>query len=86
VHHSTGGDRLDRACGRGCRRLSKLGDRDLTRLRGHAIGFVFQSHHLIGAFTALENVMLPMLGAEEFPNATMETRAAALLESVGLTA
>jgi lipoprotein-releasing system ATP-binding protein len=63
-----------------------LDDRALTRLRGHNIGFVFQYHHLITAFTALENVMLPMLGAEEFPNKAMQTRAEALLESVGLTA
>jgi len=62
-----------------------LDDRALTRLRGHAIGFVFQYHHLITAFTALENVMMPMLGASGFPNAAMRERAAALIESVGLT-
>ena len=45
-----------------------LDDRALTRLRGHSIGFVFQFHHLITAFTALENVVMPMLGAEEFAN------------------
>ena len=32
-----------------------LDDHALTRLRGHAIGFVFQHHHLLNAFTALEN-------------------------------
>ena len=62
-----------------------LDDAALTRLRGHTIGFVFQYHHLIGAFTALENVMMPMLGAEGFPNAAMRARAEALIESVGLT-
>ena len=62
-----------------------LGDQALTRLRGHHIGFVFQYHHLISAFTALENVMLPMLGAAGFPNRAMQERAEALLESVGLT-
>ena len=36
---------------------SALDDVDLTRLRGHSIGFVFQYHYLISAFTALENVM-----------------------------
>ena len=61
-----------------------LGDQALTRLRGHHIGFVFQYHHLISAFTALENVMLPMLGAAGFPNRAMQERAEALLESVGL--
>ena len=62
-----------------------LEDKELTRLRGHTIGFVFQYHHLITAFTALENVMIPMLGAAGFPNAKMRERATALIESVGLT-
>jgi lipoprotein-releasing system ATP-binding protein len=62
-----------------------LADQALTRLRGHHIGFVFQYHHLISAFTALENVMMPMLGASGFPNPAMRERAEALLESVGLT-
>ncbi len=61
-----------------------LDDAALTRLRGHTIGFVFQYHHLIGAFTALENVMMPMLGAQGFPSPAMEERARALLNSVGL--
>jgi lipoprotein-releasing system ATP-binding protein len=47
---------------------------------------VFQYHHLLGAFSALENVMMPMLGAAEFPNAQMRERAAMLIDSVGLTA
>ena len=62
-----------------------LADQALTRLRGHHIGFVFQYHHLISAFTALENVMMPLLGAAGFPNHAMRERAEALLESVGLT-
>ena len=62
-----------------------LADQALTRLRGHHTGFVFQYHHLISAFTALENVMMPMLGAAGFPNQAMRERAEALLESVGLT-
>ena len=62
-----------------------LGEADLTRLRGHSMGFVFQYHHLLTAFTALENVMMPMLGAAGFPNTTMRQRAEQLLESVGLT-
>jgi lipoprotein-releasing system ATP-binding protein len=64
---------------------TRLADQDLTRLRGHHIGFVFQYHHLISAFTALENVMMPMLGAAGFPNPEMRERAEVLLESVGLT-
>ncbi len=62
-----------------------LDDTALTRLRGHSIGFVFQYHHLISAFTALENVMMPLLGDAGFPNAAMAERAAALIDSVGLT-
>jgi len=63
-----------------------LDDRALTRLRGHNIGFVFQYHHLLTAFTALENVMMPMLGAAGFPDAAMRARAAELLANVELTA
>ena len=62
-----------------------LDDRALTRLRGHSIGFVFQYHHLITAFSALENVMMPMLGAAGFANAAMRQRAAELIDSVGLS-
>ena len=65
---------------------TELDDRALTRLRGHSIGFVFQYHYLITAFTALENVMIPMLGAAGFPNQAMHTRAAELIDSVGLSA
>jgi lipoprotein-releasing system ATP-binding protein len=61
-----------------------LDDAGLTRLRARRIGFVFQYHHLIGAFTALENVLLPMLAAAEFPSRAMTGRAAALLDVVGL--
>jgi len=64
---------------------SKLDDKALTRLRGHGIGFVFQYHHLISAFTALENVMMPLLVQNEFPNPAMQARAAELLDQVGLT-
>jgi len=62
-----------------------LGDSALTQLRGHNIGFVFQYHHLLTAFTALENVMMPMMGDIGFPTAAMTARAAELLDSVGLT-
>jgi lipoprotein-releasing system ATP-binding protein len=61
-----------------------LDDARLTALRGESIGFVFQYHHLITAFTALENVMMPMLVGRGFPNADMTKRAADLLEQVGL--
>ena len=61
-----------------------LGDAAITRLRGHTIGFVFQYHHLIGAFTALENVMMPMLADRGFPDEAMAERAADLMARVGL--
>jgi len=62
-----------------------LDDKALTRLRVHAIGFVFQYHHLIPAFTALENVMMPMLLERGRPDAPMRRRADELLASVELT-
>jgi len=67
------------------RETGHLNDTELTKLRGHSIGFVFKSHCLITAFTALENVMMPMLVESEFPNDTMRKRAAELLDEVELT-
>jgi lipoprotein-releasing system ATP-binding protein len=64
---------------------STLDDAELTRIRGHSIGFVFQYHYLISAFTALENVMMPLLVENAFPNEAMRARGQALLEQVGLT-
>jgi lipoprotein-releasing system ATP-binding protein len=61
-----------------------LSDQALTRLRGQRIGFVFQHHHLIGAFTAAENVMMPILLDRTRPDAAMRERAELLLERVGL--
>ena len=62
-----------------------LGDADLTRLRGRAIGFVFQHHYLLPEFTALENVMMPILAARGRLDEEMRDTAAALLDRVGLT-
>ena len=61
-----------------------LGEAALTRLRGRSIGFVFQHHHLISAFTAVENVMMPMLLARGRPDAAMRAAASDLLDKVGL--
>jgi lipoprotein-releasing system ATP-binding protein len=61
-----------------------LDDRALTRLRGRSIGFIFQHHLLISAFTALENVMMPLLVERGFPDAAMKQRALDLLTGLGL--
>jgi lipoprotein-releasing system ATP-binding protein len=67
------------------RETSKLNDTAITELRGHSIGFVFQYHYLISAFTALENVMMPLLVEHAFPSNEMHQRAHDLLAQVGLT-
>jgi lipoprotein-releasing system ATP-binding protein len=64
---------------------SALPEARLTRLRGNTVGFVFQYHHLLSAFTALENVMMPLLLARGRPDAAMRQSAWELLEKVGLT-
>jgi lipoprotein-releasing system ATP-binding protein len=64
---------------------SKLDEATITRLRGHSIGFVFQYHYLISAFTALENVMMPLLVEHKFPDEAMRQRAHDLLAGVGLS-
>ena len=64
-------------------RMSALSDAARGTLRNRALGFVYQFHHLLPEFTALENVMLPvLLGGHAVPDAS--ARAKALLESVGL--
>ena len=64
-------------------RMSGLSDSQRGRLRNRALGFVYQFHHLLPEFTALENVMMPvLLAAGEVDEARQ--RATALLESVGL--
>ncbi len=63
---------------------STLDDAQLTLLRGHAIGFVFQSHYLLSAFTATENVMMPMLLQNGREDGNMRERAQTLLAQVNL--
>jgi lipoprotein-releasing system ATP-binding protein len=61
-----------------------LDEASLTQLRGRQIGFVFQYHYLLSAFTALENVMMPMLLERGRPDEQMRATARELLEKVGL--
>ena len=63
----------------------RLGDRGRTRLRRERIGFVYQFHHLLPEFSALENVALPQRAAG-VARAAAEARAAELLGAVGLEA
>lgn len=63
--------------------MSRLGDAARGRLRNRALGFIYQFHHLLPEFTALENVMLPLLVRGEAV-ASAEPPARALLEAVGL--
>ena len=67
----------------GGEQVSELGQERLAELRNGFVGFVFQFHHLLRDFTALENVMLPRLIAGS-PREEAADRAAALLEQVGL--
>lgn len=62
-----------------------LEDADLSRLRNRSIGFVFQFHHLLREFSALENVMMPLRIAG-LPDDEAQARAVTLLERVGLGA
>jgi lipoprotein-releasing system ATP-binding protein len=61
-----------------------LDDAQLTLRRRRTIGFVFQFHHLLPAFTALENVSLPVLMSEGRVGAAERERARSLLAAVGL--
>jgi len=63
--------------------INKLGDVDLARFRNGEIGFIFQFHHLLPEFTAVENTMMPLLIGRSSSRAAKE-RAEAILGSVGL--
>ena len=66
--------------GRDC---SNLSDRVRTRVRLHTIGFVYQAHHLLPEFSALDNVVLPQMIAGT-PRKAARERAFFLLEQLGL--
>lgn len=61
-----------------------MDDETRTAMRGRHIGFIFQFHHLIGAFTALENVLMPMMVTHGKPDKNTVDAARALLADVGL--
>ena len=61
-----------------------LDEAGLTRLRGRTLGFIFQFHYLLAAFTALENVMMPLLLDRRRAEPGMRDVALELLAGVGL--
>jgi len=67
----------------GGRDLANLDDMDLARIRNRYVGFVFQFHHLLRDFTALENVMMPQVIAG-VSHVAARKRALDLLDQVGL--
>ena len=66
-------------------KTSHLGDRGRTQLRRSTVGYVYQFHHLLPEFTALENVSMPQLIAGKSP-AEAEKRSMELLELLGIAA
>jgi len=63
--------------------VSSLGEKDISQFRNRNIGFVFQFHHLLPEFTALENVCIPAY-INRVPKAKAEQKAADLLTFLGL--
>ena len=65
-------------------RTDQLDDDALTRLRARSLGFVFQFHHLIGALSAAENVMMALAADQPHLTQEMRRRSVAALAEVGL--
>ncbi len=65
------------------RDLSRIGDAERGELRNRHLGFVYQFHHLLPEFTALENVAMPLY-VRRMPKADADRRAAEVLGEVGL--
>ncbi|MFZ2312626.1 MAG: ATP-binding cassette domain-containing protein, partial [Methylobacter sp.] len=63
--------------------LNEVGSAKLARLRNKSLGFIYQSHHLLGEFTVLENVAMPLLIAGQSVKQA-SIRAIELLKRVGL--
>ena len=64
---------------------SKMSESEFARFRNHTIGFVFQFHHLLGEFTALENVMMPLL-IDRVDSKTAAEKSRKILAELDLTA
>jgi len=65
--------------------LTEMGDRAVTDLRLHRLGFIFQTFNLIPVLTATENVEFPLLLQKELSKAEIRKRAEKWLDDVGLT-
>jgi lipoprotein-releasing system ATP-binding protein len=65
------------------RNIATLGEAEKGRIRNEALGFVYQFHHLLGEFTAQENVAMPLL-IRRMPPDRAEAQAAEMLSRVGL--
>jgi len=66
------------------RDLSTLSEKELAVFRNQVLGFIFQFHHLLGDFTALENVMMPLL-IRGVDRVVAKKEAEAFLDKVGLS-
>lgn len=64
--------------------INQLNETQRGELRNKHLGFIYQFHHLLAEFTAIENVAMPLLLRQEVPIAEARAQSVALLEKVGL--